>query len=151
MRDDKCTLEIRFRFRCITIRQLQRNFAGSSTDFSLAPPLLSRFHYRDCLVNAAPSVIKLPKVRMRSRCNGANNVDDVDRNALSPKVAIWTASEALPVNAKMYPRANIPKAFQNNEPSHLPKRGVHPTTRLLLGNLHTGYGGMTHGTAHTST
>ena len=39
-------------------------------------------------------------------------VDPVDRNAASPEVIIWTASEALPVRAKTQPRINIPFAFQ---------------------------------------
>jgi hypothetical protein len=45
-----------------------------------------------------------------------SSVDPVDRNSPSPEVIILTASAALPVRAKTEPCANLPNAFQNNEP-----------------------------------
>ena len=50
-------VEIRFRFRCIRLRRVQRDFPGDAVDVGFAPPFLGCFHRRRCFANAAPSVI----------------------------------------------------------------------------------------------
>jgi hypothetical protein len=49
-------------------------------------------------------------------CNGIHNVVPVDRNAAMPEVILWTASEALRVNAKRQPCIGVQSAFQVKEP-----------------------------------
>ena len=104
-RDRECVLEIRFRFRRIRLRRLQRDFAGDAMDLGLAPSFLCCFRRRYRFANAAPSIIELvrvphwPSPNMIST-NGINNVAPVDRYAVIPDVIMWTASAALPVRAK---------------------------------------------------
>jgi hypothetical protein len=55
------SLKIAFRFRGITLRRQQRNFACNAIDLSFAPPFLSRLHYGHRFTYAVPSVTELAK------------------------------------------------------------------------------------------
>ena len=66
-RNRERTLEIRFRFRRIRLRRLERDFPGDAIDLGLAPPFLGCFHRRHRFANAAPSVIELAEVRIGPR------------------------------------------------------------------------------------
>ena len=66
-RNRERTLEIRFRFRCIRLWRLERDFAGDAIDLGLAPRFFGRFDRRHCFANAAPGVIELAEFRMGPR------------------------------------------------------------------------------------
>src|SRR5262249_11608610 len=66
-RDCKRVIEIRFRFRCISLPGQQYNFAGDSIDFDFAPLFLGSFDRRDRFANRAPGVLKIPKLGISAR------------------------------------------------------------------------------------
>jgi len=106
-RNRERTLEITFRFRGIALWRLERNFAGDAVDLGLEPPFLSYFHIRYRFANAAPSIIKLAEfawaLAKHDRYNVRSKVAPDDRHALMQAAIFWTASEGLPVNARMLP------------------------------------------------
>ncbi len=52
-------LEIRFRFRRIRLRRLERDFAGRAIDLGFVPPVFGGFNRRQRFANATPSIIEL--------------------------------------------------------------------------------------------
>ena len=90
------------------------DFASDAVDLGFAPPLLSFFDRCHRFVDAAPSIIKLAEFRMGAEPTTLEvrrlimNIDPVCREAASPSVSIWTASEGLPGQS---PKLNLGSTF----------------------------------------
>src|SRR5882672_12589441 len=63
-RNGQGMLEIRLRFRHVSLRRLERDFTGNAMSLSLAPPFLGCVHRRHCFVDAAPGIVELARIRM---------------------------------------------------------------------------------------
>src|SRR5215207_71145 len=55
-------LEIRLRFRHVSLRRLERDFTGNAVSLGLAPPFLGCVHRRHCFVDAAPGIIESARI-----------------------------------------------------------------------------------------
>ena len=55
-RDRKCTVEIRFRFRCIRLWSLECDFTGNAIYLGLERPFFRCFHRRQPLANTSAPI-----------------------------------------------------------------------------------------------
>ncbi|WP_334402735.1 hypothetical protein [Bradyrhizobium sp. AZCC 2289] len=92
-------LEIRLRFRHVSLRRLERDFAGNAMSLSLAPPFLGCVNRRLALSMQRQASSNWPEsawaIANMNSCSGANIVDPADRHKSIPAMTVSTAFAAL--------------------------------------------------------